>query len=200
MEIEPRPEQPPVPITDADREVASELLQNACGSGRLTLEEFSDRVGAVWAAESREQIEAAIAGIAAAPPVGATKTVSTVVGVLGDQRRSGRWRLPAKLRGFTLLGDVNLDLRSVVVSDPLIEITLTAMLGDVKITVPEGVEVDLRGFEILGDRELRLAPVPRRPGTPLIRVRAYALLGDVKVRSAPPGEEVQQRSRWRLHH
>jgi hypothetical protein len=196
MEIEPRPAQPPAQITDAEREAASELLQNACGSGRLTLEEFSDRVGAVWVAERREQLEAATAGIAAAPPVGATKTVSTVIGMLGDQRRIGRWRLPAKLRTFTMLGDVHLDLRSVVVADPVIEITSVAIMGDLQIDVPEGVEVELRGFEVMGDRELRLAPVPRRPGTPLIRVRAYALMGDVHVTSAPPGQDITSRSWW----
>jgi hypothetical protein len=196
MEIEPRPAQPPAPITDADREVAAEALQDACGTGRLTLEEFSERVRAVWAADSRDQVAAAIADIAVVPPVGTTRTVSTVVGVLGDQRRIGRWRLPARLRAFTLLGQVHLDLRSVVVSDPVVEITAVALLGDVRIEVPEGVEVELRGFELLGDRELRLAPVARRPGTPLIRIRAYALLGDVQVRSAPPGQEPASRSWW----
>lgn len=37
--------------------------------------------------------------------------------------------------------------------------------------VPEGVEAEPSGLEVLGDRELRLAPVARRAGTPLIRVR-----------------------------
>jgi hypothetical protein len=52
-----------------------------------------------------------------------------------------------------------------------------------------GVEVELTGFDVLGDRELRLAPVPRRPGTPLIRIRAHGLLGDVYVRTPAGGEE-----------
>ena len=50
--------------------------------------------------------------------------------------------------------------------------------------MPDGVEVELGGFDLMGDRELRLAPVPRVPGTPLIRVKAYTLMGDVKVRSS----------------
>ncbi|MFD1533251.1 hypothetical protein [Pseudonocardia aurantiaca] len=35
---------------------------------------------------------------------------------------------------------------------------------------PEGVEVELTGFSLLGDRKIDLAPVPRVPGTPVVRV------------------------------
>ncbi len=198
VDIEPRPAQPPAPITDADRDAASGVLQEACATGRLTLAEFSDRVGAVWAADTAAQLAATTADIAPAPPVGTTRTVTSVLGILGDQRRLGRWRLPGRLRGFTLLGNLHLDLRQVVVSDPVIEISVLTILGDVQIEVPEGVEVELRGFELLGDRELHLAPVPRRPGTPLLRIRAYALLGDVAVRSAPLEGDVRSRTWWHL--
>jgi hypothetical protein len=39
-----------VPIGDPDRERAADLLERACGEGRLTLEEFRVRVGALWPA------------------------------------------------------------------------------------------------------------------------------------------------------
>ena len=107
MELEPRPEQPPATVTDADREAAAERLADAAGNGGLTLSEFSDRVGAVWAAETSAQLATATAGIELPPPVG----------------------------------------------------------------------VELTGFDLMGDRELALAPVPRVPGTPLIRVRAHAVMG-----------------------
>ena len=47
----------------------------------------------------------------------------------------------------------------------------------------------------MGDRELVLAPVPRVPGTPLIRVRAHAVMGDVLVRSS--SAPVDRRRGWR---
>lgn len=186
--MEPRPEQPPTPITQDEREAAVELLQGAAGDGRLPLEEFSDRVGAALEATTREQLTTATAGLQPAPPVGSTRTVSTLVAVLGDRRQVGRWRLPHALRAVTLLGDIHLDLREAVVGDEVVEITAVTVLGNFTVDVPEGVEVELAGFDLLGDRELRLAPVPRRAGTPLIRVRAYGLLGDVTVRSLREGE------------
>jgi hypothetical protein len=195
--MEPRPEPPPRPPTDADRDAAAERLADAAGDGRLTLEEFSDRVGAVWAADRLDEIAAATAGIEPAPPVGSTRTVSTVVSVMGDQRRTGRWRLPARLRGYSLMGDIKLDLRSVVCSEQEVEITTVALMGDLVVEVPEGVEVELAGFALMGDRELRLAPVARVPGTPLIRIRAYAVMGDVKVRSSTPSGEDERAGGWR---
>ncbi len=195
MELEPRPEQPPATVTDADREAAAERLTDAAGVGRLTLTEFSDRVGAVWAAETPDELATATAGIELPPPVGTTRTVSRVVSVMGDQRRSGRWRLPRRLSAWSVMGDVYLDLTSVVCSDPEVELLLTSLMGDVEVLLPDGVEVELTGFDLMGDREMALAPVPRVPGTPLIRVRAHAVMGDVLVRSA--GAQLDRRRGWR---
>ena len=50
--------------------------------------------------------------------------------------------------------------------------------------VPEGVEAELTGFSLIGDRRVDLAPVPRVPGTPRIRVRVFSVIGDAKLRSA----------------
>ena len=195
MEIEPRP---PGPLTDVEREAAAERLADAAGAGRLTLEEFSDRVGVVWGADSRAELERATAGIELPPPVGSTRTVSRVISVMGDQRRAGRWRLPSRLTGWVLMGDIHLDLRAVVCTEPEVDIVTWTVMGDLEIVVPDGVEVELRGFDLMGDRELRLAPVRRVPGTPLIRVRAYTLMGDVKIRSSGVEESVPSWRRW-LH-
>jgi Cell wall-active antibiotics response 4TMS YvqF len=165
------------------------------GPARLTLSEFSDRVGAVWAAETTVQLTAATAGIELPPPVGTTKTVSRVVSVMGDTRRAGRWRLPRRLSAWSVMGDVHLDLTSVVCAETEVELRLTSVMGDVEVLLPDGIEVELTGFDLMGDRELVLAPVPRLPGTPLIRVRAHAVMGDVLIRSA--GAPLERRKGWR---
>lgn len=199
VEIEPRPEQLSRKPSELEQEAAATALQEAVGEGRLTLEEFSDRVGAVWAAERIEDLERAMAGVVVEPPpVGSTQTVSTVVAILGDQRRVGRWRLPARLRTFSVLGDVHLDLRTSVCAEAVVEIEAWSLLGDIKITVPDGVDVELAGFGLLSDRELQLAPIPPVPGTPRIRIRAHTLLGDVRIRSTGSGKDVAGWRRWLL--
>jgi hypothetical protein len=189
MEMEPRPERPSAPVAEADREAAVEALQRAAGDGRLPLQEFSERVGTALAASTRDELAAATAGLEAAPPVGSTRTVSSVVTIFGNRRQMGRWRLPGALRARALFGDIYLDLRGVVVSDDVVDISAITLFGNLCVDVPEGVEVELTGFDVLGDRELRLTPVPRRSGTPLIRVRAHGLLGDVYVRTPAEGEQ-----------
>ena len=54
-------------------------------------------------------------------------------------------------------------------------------MGDVKVIVPDGVEVELTGTAIMGDKKYKVRDSRPLPGAPLIRVRAYAVMGDVKV-------------------
>lgn len=175
-------------IHDGDRERAAAALQQACGDGRLSLEEFSDRVGSVWAADSSTQLAEATSGVLApqqpvpAAPVG-QRDQSTNFAVLGSFVRMGRFVMPRRLQTVVLLGTADIDLRGALIAEPVIDIVAYALLGSVRITVPEGIEVELDGLSLLGSRVLRLAPVPRIPGTPLVRVTAYCGLGDVTIRS-----------------
>lgn len=193
MEIEPRPSEGTRPATDEDRQAGAELLQRACGDGRLTLEEFSDRVGAVWAAEDTAQIAAATSELTPpAPIVGTSRTVRRVINVIGAQTLRRRWRLPARMRVANLIGSIELDLREAVVgevlADNVVDIRVFSLIGSIEVVVPEGIEVEVGGFVLIGGREIGLAPVPRRTGTPLIRLSVYGLVGSVEVRSWPAME------------
>jgi hypothetical protein len=175
----------PARIGDADRERAAELLQRACGEGRLTLEEFSVRVGAVWAADTDAEIVHATAGLAMVPAVG-TQTVEKVVNVFGENKRTGRWRLPNLLRVVNVFGSCELDLREALTGSEVVEIAGTCVFGEVKVIVPEGVEVELHGAAVFAARSTKLAAVPRLAGTPTVRVRINTYFGEVQVRSRGP--------------
>jgi hypothetical protein len=175
-----------VPIGDPDRERAADLLQRACGEGRLTLEEFSVRVGAVWAADSAAELEKATDGLAPAPLVGTGQVIEKITCVFGENKRVGRWRLPRALRVLTVFGETELDLREVQTDVDVVEITGRCVFGSVKVIVPEGVEVDLAGSALFASRDVKLAPVPRLAGTPLVRVTMSTYFGEVTVRSKGP--------------
>ncbi|HEX5496619.1 MAG TPA: DUF1707 domain-containing protein [Mycobacteriales bacterium] len=192
MEISAQPTEPSRPATDADRQAGADLLQRACGDGRLTLEEFSDRVGAVWAAEATDQIAAATGGLEVPGPiVGSSRTVHRVVNVIGEQRLRGRWRLPGRLQVINLIGELDLDLCDVVVGETLpdnvVDIRVFSMIGEVSVVVPEGIEVQVSGLVLIGARDIHLAPVPRRVGTPLVRLHVFGLIGELRVESRPSG-------------
>ena len=175
-----------VPIGDPDRERAADLLQRACGEGRLTLEEFSVRVGAVWAADSAAELEKATSGLAPAPPVGTGQVIEKITCVFGENKRLGRWRLPRALRVVTVFGETELDLREAQTDAEVVEIKGRCVFGSVKVIVPEGVEVDLAGSAVFASRDVKLAPVPRVAGTPLVRINMNTYFGEVKVRSKGP--------------
>jgi hypothetical protein len=182
----------PAPISDGDRDRVAELLQQACGDGRLTLEEFSVRVGAAWAATTDVELARATEDLAPAPVVGSSRTVEKVVTVLSQRKRRGRWRLRSgRLSTLTVLGATHLDLRDVATAEDVIDIDGYCFFGEFKVTVPEGVEVELVGISALSSEELRLAAVPRLPGTPVIRVRVNAWFSSVEVRSKPPGDSIR---------
>ena len=180
MTVDPRPDD-----LDDLRRTAQRQLETAVGEGRLTLDEFTDRAGRVWSAGTGQEIDATLADLPV-PVVGGTRAGrSTLVGVIGDVVRRGRWSLRRRTTAVLLIGDVELDLRTAVVErgDEPVTIDTWSVIGDTKVTVPEGVEVEVGGFTLLGDRKVDLAPVPRVPGTPLVRVRTWSLIGDVSVRS-----------------
>jgi hypothetical protein len=174
------------PISDVDRERAAELLQHACGDGRLTLEEFTVRVGAVWSADSSAELQRVTGDLAPTPIVGSGQTVEKVTCVFSEHKRKGRWRMPGVLRVLTVFGDCELDLREVQTDADIVEITGRCIFGSLKVTVPEGVEVDLQGSMAFSAKATDLAPVPRLPGTPLVRVKVNAYFSELKVRSRGP--------------
>lgn len=200
MEIQPPDRQlpdrqpPALEPTDEQRAAGVEVLQRAVGEGRLTLGEFTDRVDVVLAATSTADMRAALADLSNDLSVVGASLTPTSFSVFGDIRFSGRWRLRERNQGVTVFGDVRFDLRDSVCSEAEVRIEGRTLFGDVVVVVPEGVEADLSGFTIFGDRRLDLAPVPRQPHTPVVRVHGLTIFGDIRVQSLAPGESA---SRWR---
>jgi uncharacterized protein DUF1707 len=180
-----------MPISDEERERAVEQLQRACGEGRMDLEEFGARAGAVWAAETHEELDELMADIAPPPPVGSNQPVAMLSAVMSEHKQKGRWRLPRHVKVRAMFGSALLDLRQATIAPETlaagaVDIDVRCVCGEAKIVVPEGVEVEMDGGAVMGSRSLKLAAVPRRQGTPLVRIHTNVIAGEVTVRSAPP--------------
>jgi class 3 adenylate cyclase len=186
---------PPLRISDAERERVVDRLKTACEEGRLTLDEFSERVAATYAARTEADLNAVVADLplTTAAPVPATTTTAPpgrratrwTVGIMSGARQRGRYRLHGKTNAVAFWGGCELDLRSAEVEGSEIEINAVAVMGGIDIVVPEGIAVELTGFAIFGGRNLRVKDVPVLPGSPVVRVRAFALMGGVTVKSKP---------------
>jgi hypothetical protein len=195
MDIE-RPPPPARRPTEEERHAALAVLKDAFHGGRLTVGEYADRFGAVGVAEYAADINAALAGLGATSVAGTGQPAGRMVALLGRQQRAGGWRLPSRLTVVNVLGDTFLDLCGAVCAEEAGEIRAYGLLGDLRLQVPDGVEVELTGAQLFGRRSLRLAAVPRIAGTPLIRVRAYVLFGDVTIQSTTGAAGTSGWRRW----
>ncbi|WP_216216073.1 DUF1707 SHOCT-like domain-containing protein [Amycolatopsis aidingensis] len=165
------------------KEAAQTRLERAVGEGRLTLDEYTDRVARVWAATDTATIDSALSDLPAplvrAEPVATRMSIDVV---FDDIKRSGRFALASGDRIAGFFGDVKLDLRQAVLTEPVVELSVSTVFGDVRVTVPEGIEVEVKSFTLLGDRDVQTTS-ERVPGSPRLLLKANTVFGDVRVRS-----------------
>ncbi|MFC4531835.1 DUF1707 SHOCT-like domain-containing protein [Sphaerisporangium dianthi] len=180
--------------SDAEREAVVERLREASVEGRLTLSELTERTEAAYLAATHAelaQITADLPGGAAqgsaprpfqapsSPRPGVARR--WYVAVMGDTKRRGKWRVDQEIGAVAVMGDVTIDLREAEVRSNEVDIIATAVMGNVKIIVPDGVDVDLTGVAIMGDKRVDVVEAPPSRHVPVVRVRAYVVMGDVKI-------------------
>jgi class 3 adenylate cyclase len=217
-------------VGDAERQQVIDLLQAHTGAGRLTLDEFSDRAGEVYAARTRRELDKVLVGLppgvgtASAEPAPPTRPAlptpvtgptpapsrprrKLLVAIMSGHDTRGRWHAPAHITAFACMGGVKVDLRSAVIDTPVIDITAWAVMGGVDVVVPSGVVVEIDGMVIMGGTEDRTTPGVVLPGTPLVRVHARGLWGGVTARTDKPRKprgrdrrRDRDRDRGRVHH
>jgi hypothetical protein len=186
-------ERPELRVSDADREATVALLREAGGEGRLTFEELADRVERADAARTAAELEALTDDLTRRrPPAQPRKEKRWVVAVMGGAERRGRWRPSTRMNVVAVMGGAAIDLRNAELDAPEIHITAVTVMGGIEVIVPEGVEVDISDFALMGGNSgPKDAPVP--PGAPIVRLRAYSLMGGVAVSRKKPRGDLSRR-------
>jgi hypothetical protein len=177
--------EPEVGLSDAERDAAVARLRECCAVGRLTLEEFSGRADAVYAARTRAELEPVVADLPAVPAPSRKRPRRFVLGLFGGPTLQGRWRVARRLFALCICAGVDLDLRRAELSDPVVTIFLLTAFGGADVYVPQGVEVDLRGFAVFGGNDERGEEGEIHHGAPLVRVVALTVFGGVDVHHVP---------------
>jgi Domain of unknown function (DUF1707) len=172
-------------VSDDDREQAVLELREHLVQGRLTLEEFSERVELAYSARSTGDLEAARSALPA-PQRGTTRRrpVRATIGLFAHVVRRGRLRLARLSMVFAGFADVDLDLREAEITSDRTSITAFLIFGNADVYVPEGVAVDATGLTVFGHRRewgRDTAPLD----SPLLRVRVLALFGTADVWRVP---------------
>ena len=175
-------DRPELRVSDDDREATVARLRVAGGEGRLTLEELADRVELADAARTRGDLDALIADLPVTYATSADerKDRGWIVAIMGGAERKGRWRPARQTNVVTIMGGAELDLREAELADG-VSITAVTVMGGIGIAVPEGVSVEMGGFAVMGANGGPRDKVPPLPNAPVIRVRAFSLMGGVGV-------------------
>jgi class 3 adenylate cyclase len=199
-----------VRIGDDDRQGVIDALSRHTGAGRLTLDEFAELAGRVYAARTRRDLDEVLVGLpddvdvrrrapgggVASTAAGADRSGATpsapapaprrrFVAILSAAGARGRWRAPGRITAFALWGNVKVDLRQAVIDEGVVEVTAWAIMGSVQVVVPDGIQVDLDGMVVMGGSsdQTHRSKTPPLPHAPLIRVHARGLWGGVTART-----------------
>ena len=181
-------------IADTDRERLIAVLRDHCVAGRLTLDEFSDRVGAVYAATTEDDLRSVLADLPGALPAPASPSVPPrpaaalvrrrtpgAIAIFGSAVSRVRSRVDDTPAAVAVFGESFLDLSAAVFEGQApTEVTAFACFGDVTVVVPNGAEVDVEGFSIFGDRSVRVSSYGLGP---VVHIKAYSIFGEVRVRT-----------------
>ena len=191
-------ELPELRASDAERERTVTRLRDGTVEGRLTLEEFTERMHAAYEARTRSELDRLVGDLperaAAVGSARPSRTRGWIVSVMGNTARRGRWRVAEQTNAVAVMGNATIDLRDAVLTGPQIDITVFCCMGNVYVLVPDGVDVDLSAVAIMGNKMDQRRGAPQTDA-PVVRITGLVLMGNLTLRSSarsgaslePPG-------------
>jgi hypothetical protein len=180
--------------SDADRDRAASVLNEALAEGRLTAQEHSERLDSIYAAKTQADLVPLLDDLpapadaeapAAAPGTAAERSYhgGPIVAIFGGAVRKGRWRVPPASTVVTVFGGADLDLRDAILPGREITIRAVSVFGGMSITVPPEMRVADSGVAIFGGRDVAgETPESESPGSPVLRIKGACVFGGISVR------------------
>jgi hypothetical protein len=188
--------------SDTDRDQVAEVLSTAYAEGRLSREEYDERLDVLLQAKTFDDLVGLTRDlvVVGTPSTGARATerasyavdttaasgeIDRLVGIFGGAERKGKWRIRSRTEAYALFGGVDLDLREAIFESQVVEITGFWCFGGLDIKVPAGIEVRDQTSGIFGGTDIRDLGEPQ-PGAPVIVLKGVSLFGGVSVKGPKP--------------
>jgi len=179
--------------SDADRDRAASVLNEALAEGRLTPEEHSERLDSIYAAKTQadlvpvlEDLPAVADSTSPAPATPDARHGGRILAVFGGASRKGAWRVPPTSEVVTVFGGADIDLRDAILPGREITIRAVSVFGGLSITVPPDMRVVDSGVAIFGGRDVSgESPESETPDSPVLRLHGACVFGGVSVKYKP---------------
>jgi Domain of unknown function (DUF1707)/Cell wall-active antibiotics response 4TMS YvqF len=181
--MEDRSDLPAIRVSDEERERSIVLLRDAVVSGRLTLEEFGDRVGRAQLARTDRDLAELTVDLPQHAPVPALVPDVKHRAICSKLVRRGSWEIPERSSWRSLFGTIVLDLREARLAGPEVELDIYNLFGTITVLVPPGVQLDVEGSAPFASQVIEPPSRPPPPGAPRLRIRTSGPGGTLYVRA-----------------
>ena len=186
---------PDLRASDADRDRVIDVLRAAATDGRLTADEFSERMEAALSSRTFRELAPLTADLAAppaspAPESAPAEDVMRIDQYGGSVQRSGRWVVPRRLELHPSWCDVTIDFTDAVIRHDTLHVEMKMRGGSLILVVGPGMVVDV---DSLATRYTDVIIHPAtEPGTAVrfrIRLAGRMRYGYIEARYGQPNPE-----------
>ncbi len=185
--------------SDADRDSAAAVINNALAEGRLTAEEHSERLDVIYAAKTHADLvpvlddlpqrrgamigRAESAGTDPDLRLASNRRGGRIVAIFAGASRKGAWHAEPVINVLTVCGGAEIDFRHAILPGKEVVLRAITVCGGVDITVPPEMRVVDNGIAILGGREIAgNVDESSSPDAPVLRIEGACVLGGVQVK------------------
>ncbi|MFN8126233.1 MAG: DUF1707 domain-containing protein [Candidatus Nanopelagicales bacterium] len=205
-----RPDPWQMRASDADREAYVAVLQTGYAEGRLSKDEYDERMGAAYAATTYAELAPllhdlpapatplpgppTVAPVRVSAPVGA-ESGSPLVALFSEVSRDSRWTLSEDQLALAAFGAVKLDLRQALLAGQRTQLRANAIFGSVEIVVGGDIDVEVTGVGVFGEyKRIDHRSTPSQgTGAPVVVISGLALFGSVHVTVVDPPVPASER-------
>jgi hypothetical protein len=104
----------------------------------------------------------------------------TITAIMSNTVRRGSWEPAELVQVYSVMGNVELDFYDAVLVEDVTEIEIQAIMGSVKIFVPDDIDVETEGTGFMGSFE-HLNQRAVEEDAPLLRITGFALMSSVEI-------------------
>jgi hypothetical protein len=183
------------------RDSAIQRLTDSFVADLLAMDQFEERLARVHSATTVAEVDRLVADLAPLPS-GTSSTalsnltvnpgLSTVTrrirSIFGNVERHGGWAVPPQLQVTATFGNVELDFRDARFTAGVTELEARVVFGNLEIFVPPQLAVECEGSSVLGNFENHGTGAVADPDRPLLRIKGYAVLGNVEIHTRLPAD------------